>query len=100
MTSQVTVDLGVLPSLAEKVAAAAMGTSKSITANVMRQFTELVSVWPGSAQAPGWINLHVNAKNDPKARRANRKRRQTVDGGLAIQAYDDVVNRMDGHLDA
>jgi len=31
-----------------------------------RKFLENVLGWPGSAQTPGWINLHVNAKNDPK----------------------------------
>jgi predicted P-loop ATPase len=29
-----------------------------------RTFLESVLVWPGSAQAPGWINVHVNAKNE------------------------------------
>ncbi|WP_426440113.1 AAA family ATPase [Bradyrhizobium genosp. P] len=28
-----------------------------------RKFLESVVVWPGSANAPGWINLHCHAKN-------------------------------------
>lgn len=29
-----------------------------------RQFLENVLIWPESKDAPGWINVHVNAKND------------------------------------
>src|ERR1700731_4012171 len=39
-------------------------TTQASTAADQRKFLENVLVWPGSAQAPGWINLHVNAKND------------------------------------
>src|ERR1700756_2136696 len=33
-------------------------------ADQRRKFLKTVLVWPGSNDAPGWINLHVNAKND------------------------------------
>jgi hypothetical protein len=32
-------------------------------ADLTRRFIESVVVWPGSAQAPGWINLHCRSKN-------------------------------------
>src|SRR6516162_2591789 len=33
------------------------------TADQNRKFVGSVLVWPGSNEAPGWINMHVNSKN-------------------------------------
>jgi hypothetical protein len=39
-----------------------------VTAEKTRQFLEQVVVWPGAKEAPGWINLHVHAKNSDPAK--------------------------------
>jgi hypothetical protein len=55
-----------------------------------RKFLENVLVWPGSAQAPGWINVHVNAKNtDP-----NKNGGKSWVVGWPFKTIDDVVSRV------
>lgn len=55
-----------------------------------RKFLENVLVWPGSAQAPGWINVHVNAKNTEPAKNGGKP--WVV--GWPFKTVDDVVDRI------
>jgi hypothetical protein len=54
------------------------------------KFLESVLVWPGSAQAPGWINLHVNAKNTEPAKNGGKP--WVV--GWPFKTIDDTVDRI------
>jgi hypothetical protein len=55
---------------------------------------EAVLVWPGSAQANGWINLHVNAKNEPKAGEPIKNGGKPWVVGWPFKTADEVVNRI------
>jgi len=70
---------------------AASGSS----AELNRMFLEHVLVWPGSAQAPGWINLHVNSpnKNPSDTSRKNNGGKPWV-VGWPFKTVDDVLNRV------
>ncbi|OMI09276.1 hypothetical protein BSN85_17240 [Bradyrhizobium brasilense] len=54
-----------------------------------RKFLENVLVWPGSDQAPGWINLHVNVKNTTPAKNGGKP--WVV--GWPFKTVDDVLSR-------
>lgn len=55
-----------------------------------RKFLESVLVWPGSIDAPGWINLHVNAKNNEPAKNGGKP--WVV--GWPFKTIDDTLNRI------
>lgn len=60
-----------------------------------RKFLERVLVWPGSDQTPGWINVHVNAKNKnpgDKSRKNNEGKPWVV--GWPFKTVDDALSRI------
>lgn len=59
-----------------------------------RKFLENVLVWPGSAQAPGWINVHVNAKNEPKPGEPTKNGGKPWVVGWPFKTVDEVINRV------
>src|ERR1700747_2604747 len=60
-----------------------------------RTYLENVLVWPGSAQAPGWINLHVNAKNsNPADTSAKNDGGKPWVGGWPCKTVPEAVNRI------
>jgi hypothetical protein len=60
------------------------------TADESRKFLENVLVWPGSPQAPGWINVHVNAKNDDPTKNGGKP----WVTGWPFKTIDEVLNRV------
>jgi hypothetical protein len=61
----------------------------------MRTFLHKVLVWPASDQAPGWINLHVNAKNknpSDTSKKNNEGKPWVI--GWPFKTVDDVLNRI------
>ncbi len=58
--------------------------------NAIRKFLENVLVWPGSAQAPGWINVHVNARNTEPAKNGGKP--WVV--GWPFKTVDDAADRI------
>jgi hypothetical protein len=65
-------------------------TASAPASNDARKFLENVLVWPGSPQAPGWINVHVNAKNDDPTKNGGKP--WVV--GWPFKTADDVLNRI------
>ncbi len=60
-----------------------------------RKYLESVLVWPASPQAPGWINLHVNAKNsksEDTSAKNNGGKPWVV--GWPFKTADDTVDRI------
>jgi hypothetical protein len=55
---------------------------------------ESVLVWPGSPQAPGWINLHVNSKNEAKAGEPIKNGGKPWVVGWPFKTADDLLDRM------
>jgi hypothetical protein len=68
--------------------------AQASTAADHRTFLENVLVWPGSAQAPGWMNLHVNAKNEPKPGEPIKNGGKPWVTGWPFKTIDDVLNRV------
>jgi P4 family phage/plasmid primase-like protien len=58
-----------------------------------RKFLESVLVWPG-ANNRGWINLHVNAKNDPKPGEPIKNDGKPWVVGWPFKTVDDELNRV------
>jgi hypothetical protein len=65
-------------------------TTQVSTAADRRKFLENVLVWPGSAQAPGWINVHVNAKNTDPTKNGGKP----WVAGWPFKTIDEVINRV------
>lgn len=60
-----------------------------------KTFLENVLVWPGSAQAPGWINVHVNVKNkNPSDTSHKNNGGKPWVPGWPFKTVDDVLNRI------
>jgi hypothetical protein len=55
-----------------------------------RRFLESVLVWPGNAQAPGWINVHVNAENNDPIKNGGKP----WVAGWPFKTVDEVLNRV------
>lgn len=55
-----------------------------------KRFLESVLTWPGSATAPGWINLHVNAKNNEP----NKNGGKPWVVGWPYKTVDDLLDRL------
>ena len=66
------------------------------TTGDQRKFLETVLVWPESAQGPGWINLHVNAKNnEPKLGEPIKNGGKPWVVGWPFKAVDAAFDRID-----
>jgi hypothetical protein len=65
-------------------------TASAPASNDARKFLENVLVWPGSAQAPGWINVHVNAKNNDPTKNGGKP----WVAGWPFKTVDEVLNRV------
>jgi hypothetical protein len=60
-----------------------------------RKFLESVLVWPGDANAPGWINVHVNSKNDnPSDTSKKNNEGKPWTPGWPFKTVDDALSRI------
>jgi P4 family phage/plasmid primase-like protien len=56
---------------------------------------ESVLVWPGDANAPGWINVHVNSKNDnPSDTSKKNNEGKPWTPGWPFKTVDDALSRI------
>lgn len=63
-----------------------------------RKFLESVLVWPESPTAPGWINLHVNAKNEPKPGEVAKNGGKPWVVGWPYKTPEDFIDRLNWAL--
>ncbi|WP_036051590.1 hypothetical protein [Bradyrhizobium sp. Tv2a-2] len=59
-----------------------------------RKFLESVLAWPGSPQASGWINVHVNSKNERKPGEPTKNGGKPWVTGWPFKTVDEVLNRI------
>lgn len=59
-----------------------------------RKFLESVLVWPASNDAPGWINVHVNVKNEPKPGEPVKNGGKPWVTGWPFKTVDDALSRI------